>query len=519
MKPWPVICARVAALALWAAGMPWADAVETAAEAVQASCYNARTGGALEIPAWSELRRKLEPLWPLAGTPAGAERIMDTVLAHGREHGWPVMEVEAPEEIAPGCWRLAIFPGVVSGMSLAGGSAWTRAAVASDWARHIGQPLSTNAIAEWLDWLHRNPLRQGTLSFEPGAEPATAEGLLTLHSEKNARMFSTWRNDGVDPLGQHRFSLGLEVGDPGGLPAWLSVEGLAGDNPEEYAGARGQARFFLPWHHELRLGGGWTQAEIDGFLPGLALTSSLHSWDVMARYVVPLGKMGGWKWEAGAGVDFRRTTSGVSVAGLVVEGTADSARAVAELLLERTGAANETVLLAQGFASPGGITAYQGDAEASLLRAGAEADYAGGRLDLWSRQEMPGGWSVAARGAAQWLSAPVLPTEQLGMTGAQAVRGFDEAVVLADSGVWGGVELHAPLWAPEIWRRGVAVDPLIFADAGWGRDAAGDEETSLASAGVGLRARWAGHLSLALDYGWRLTEPGGRLHLSLRMTF
>jgi hemolysin activation/secretion protein len=179
----------------------------------------------------------------------------------------------------------------------------------------------------------------------------------------------------------------------------------------------------------------------------------------------------------------------------------------------------ETAAMLSVFWSPGGLTDYNDTADAEVLRPGAEAEYAGVRGDLVSRWELPGGWAVVTRGAAQWTSAPPLPTVQLAVSGANAVRGFDEAVVLADAGVWGGVELQTPAWTVPWSRAGTTLTPLVFSDAGWARNEAEDDEDTLASLGLGLRLRSGPQVSLAFDYGWRLTDPGARAHFALVLSF
>jgi hemolysin activation/secretion protein len=489
---------------------------------------DARTGEPHAPPAPAELAGRLEPLLGAAGTPEGLERVLDTFLEHARNHGRPVMEVEAvPPARGPAAvdgvgarpLRLRVWPGLISSLSLEGGSAWTREVVAADWTGRTGSELDLGAVDDWLDWTHRNPFHQVTLSFEPGPEPATADGVLTLRSDDVVRGFATWRNDGVEPLGPQRFSTGVEIGDPAGLPIWLSAELVGGEDWPDYRSARGQLRWFLPWRHEVRVAGSWTTAELDGFLPGLPITSSLESAEMGARYVVPLGHRAGWRLETGLGFDFRRTESGVSVDGVDDRGEADTAQVVAEAGGRRLTETSETGVLLGVFWSPGGLTEFNETADAEVLRPGAEAEYAGVRADWISRRELPRAWAVVARGAAQWTSAPPLPTVQLAVSGANAVRGFDEAVVLADAGVWGGFEGHTPAWRAPWGGRETTVTPLAFVDAGWARNEAEDDDRTLASVGLGLRVRSGRTFSLAFDYGWRLTDPGGRAHFALVLDF
>ena len=95
-----------------------------------------------------------------------------------------------------------------------------------------------HAIERWLDWTHRNPFHQVTLAFDPGSQPATSDGVLSLHSQTVVRPFFSWRDDGVEPLGPQRFSTGFELGDPGGLPLWMSAELVGGEDWPDYRSVR-----------------------------------------------------------------------------------------------------------------------------------------------------------------------------------------------------------------------------------------------------------------------------------------
>lgn len=482
---------------------------------------NARTELPMDVPASEEWAAQAAALLPHLSSPEGQERLIDALLEHFRVHGYPVMEVEAnPPPRDGGLWQIRAYPGEISGMSLTGGTAWMRAALAPDWARKIGQPLYLPDVEEWLDWTHRNPFHQATLAFTPGADPATAEGLVTLHSTRWASGYVQWRNDGVEPLGQHRFTAGFEAADIFGLPFYLNAEVMTDESFFDLLGARGLLRWFLPWHHELRLAGGWTRADVDGLLPGFQLTSSLHTWDISARYFWPLAQSARhsdqrWRLEGGLGADFRHTVSRLSLEGLMLEGSADTLHLVAELNVHHRGPRHRTALVLQGFFSPGGLTGEDTDAARSVLRTGAEGDYLAARADLWTRFDLSHGWALDMRATGQWSDAPLLATEQLSLTGATGVRGYEEASTLADTGAWMRLELHAPVWTYST----LATRPLAFFDAGWGRDEYEKDTSTLAAAGLGVRAQLTTRASFSLDYGWRLTEPGGRAHVTFRLDF
>ncbi len=447
------------------------------------------------------------------------EAIADAVLAHYQAAGWPVTDVSV-ERLAPGILRVAVTEGRYGEISVAGGPERMRRAAFSDWSRLRGTPLTADSIAASLAWLHRNPLRAGTVSFAPGAETATADALLTLQDAPPVQFAAGYRDDGAPPLARARFFAGIEGADAFGIPSWWNAEVTSGEDSDEYFGARGMLRLFLPSRQEVRVSGYWTQAaSTTALLPGFDSVSDLEAWNVSLRMVQPLRARRGWTADLMAGADFFRVNSNVATAGTGTSGRADALHLAAGVNAERRGPGVRTGLNAEIAWSPGGITSAADDVDHEAQRHGASADYTLARAAAWTERDLPSGWTAAARASAQWSSEPVIPIQEFSPAGATGVRGFATASFLGDSGVQGSLEFLTPLLPlppalPDVRARAVA-----FLDAAVVRDAVERDDDSLASAGAGLRVLWRESFGMAVDYGWRLTEPGSRLHVSLRMEF
>jgi hemolysin activation/secretion protein len=512
---------RALALPKWLTrGWLLMGATAVAASLPDISLQNARDPAApLALSDTTGLRDALRPFQNQPDTPTLRSAVADAVLTHYQAAGWPVTEVSVEPAGAGGGLTAAIHEGRYGEIAVEGGTPWMRQAVAAGWRNKPGAPLTMDDALTGLAWTHRNPLHVVTASFSPGADPATADTTLTLQSDAPVRFFSGWRNDGIEPLGEHRFSAGIEAADLLGLPLWLSLETLTGEDAEAYRAARGSVRFFLPWRHELRVSGQWTGGRTEGIVPGFTSASEVDAWFVSARYLVPLPSLQGWQSELGAGAEFFRTRSSVSVEDLLAEGTADTLHLSAEFNTTRTSGKHRTGLHAEAHWSPGGISPNADDASHEALRRGASADYFLTRAQAWHRYEFAAGWSLTGQTGSQWASTPVLPVQAFSPTGAGAVRGFPEAAFLSDAGVWAGLELASPALAPIKSAAALTLQPVAFVEAAWARDKVSGNEPAPAGAGLGIRLRWSTHAMLSADYGWRLTEPGGRAHLALRVEF
>ncbi len=129
---------------------------------------------------------------------------------------------------------------------------------------------------------------------------------------------------------------------------------------------------------------------------------------------------------------------------------------------------------------------------------------------------LPAGWMARLAGTLQSsLGTPLPPAEQIGLSGAQTVRGFYERTVAADSGYIVNVELYAPDVAPLLALPG-NLRPLLFVDAARGHSyrmpgrQAGTTETEPAgimSAGLGLRYNYMKDVQVRLDVA-SVLDPG-----------
>lgn len=189
----------------------------------------------------------------------------------------------------------------------------------------------------------------------------------------------------------------------------------------------------------------------------------------------------------------------------------------------------------EGYYNPGGLSKYDDQEHYDGSRLGAENTYGYGKVNIEREETLPANFKFRVRAAGQVSSDRLLFSEQLGLGGAYSVRGFEERILLADSGVVASAELETPrlsigslgagrydvnrlLGVDSIDRKPGLQAPdnglslLAFFDYGWGNvnDPLEDEvsDFSISSAGIGLRYVMAPFLTIRADYGWQLSTDG-----------
>jgi hemolysin activation/secretion protein len=135
----------------------------------------------------------------------------------------------------------------------------------------------------------------------------------------------------------------------------------------------------------------------------------------------------------------------------------------------------------------------------------AEPNFAILRWDLQHTQNLPAGFTAAARIDGQATDQPLISNEQFFAGGLMSVRGYLESEVLGDEGVHGSLELRSPALG-----GGTRLDTraLVFAEGAqvWLRDPLPEQNSrfTISSFGAGLRAKALQTLELWLNVAWPL---------------
>ncbi len=146
-------------------------------------------------------------------------------------------------------------------------------------------------------------------------------------------------------------------------------------------------------------------------------------------------------------------------------------------------------------------------------------------FDATSNAEGPDSEFFAWRGQLQWLKllAPetelllrsdiqlateeLLPLEQFGLGGQDSVRGYRQDALLTDNGIFASAEVRVPIFRTR--NRQIVLQLAPFVDIGtvWNSSGkANPEDSTLVSAGLGLRLRLGDRLQARFDWGLPLVD-------------
>ena len=167
-----------------------------------------------------------------------------------------------------------------------------------------------------------------------------------------------------------------------------------------------------------------------------------------------------------------------------------------------------------------------GERDYSNKRFNADGDYVFLRGDLAHTHDLKGGSQVFGKVQGQIASQPLINGEQIAGGGLGTVRGYLEATVLGDNGVFGTVEVRGPSFIGTPDKNGARSDEWrfhAFADVGlvgiYDSLPSQQDQFGLASAGAGTRFKVRNHYNGSVDVAVPFISQTDASSGDVRVTF
>jgi len=447
-------------------------------------------------------------------TMGGLNGILREVVAHYRDSGRPVVDVVVTEQdITSGVVQLAVVEAALGEVRAEGAKHFKAERLAGQVRLRPGGPIESSILMADLAWLNQNPFRSVDLVYTPGVADGQTDVVLRIDDRFPMRVYGGWENSGNALTGDSRWFAGVNHGNLWGIDHQLNYQWTFNEDVSRLSAHSFSYVAPLPWRHTATVYGAYVESE--AALPAPFQLSG-ETAQLSGRYTVPLpvpaSGQGSLSHEFEFGWDFKHSTSNLEFGVLTALATGTDVQQLA--LGYRAGlkdALGATQFGAFAYLSPGDMGGGNDDAAFGLARAGAESEYAYGRLQAERVQRLPWDFSASLKGSVQFSDGNLLPSEQLGLGGYQSVRGYEEHEANVDRGYVLNAELRTP--ALSLQKAG-EVQFLVFVDHGGGRSVdrlPGEGDVSMTSVGPGLRWTLGENVSLRFDYGFQLEDSGAGL--------
>lgn len=429
--------------------------------------------------------------------------------------GRPYVAVSIPpQDISSGMVQLVVIESRMGEVEVEENRWFRKEHYLSQFRSREGEEILASLVNEDIDWLNRNPFRSVDVIARAGETIGTTDMTLIAQERFPLRVYAGFDNYGTNLSGKHRYLAGFNWGNAFNLDHQLNYQHTRSTEGDLSRGHAGSYVMALPWRHMLSFSAAYSRSRPDIAQP---FEAEGKAWLAELAYTVPLRSLVNYSHNFSVRVPLKSIDNTLEFSQIPV--TDNETHIVqAELVYEAAWqlSGSRFVYDLSVIASPGGLSGRNEDRFFDISRAGAKADYFIFRANGSFLSALPGGWTWLTQISTQVASNNLLGSEQLDMTGVNAVRSYDNSLLFRDNGVVIRNELSLPtvsvIDALE-GGSGAARDSLrvyAFLDAGFANNVdplPGEiDSVSLGSVGLGLQYNYASYFSASLEYGWQLSD-------------
>lgn len=399
-----------------------------------------------------------------------------------------------------------------------------------------GQTPRISALDEQIQLANENPARSIAVTLEPGAKQGEVDARINVTEKPVTRWTAAIDNTGNTQTGEVRASLSWRHAALWDLDHQASL--LYQTSPTKPSRVKiFTGSYSMPFYGSgMRLDTYAAYSSVDGGSTPLG-TGSLQfagkGHVLGARLSKLLPRLGEADQRLSLGLDRRAYLNECSVTGAAQSNCFNAGESVTvnPLSLEYTVQRGGSFALGANLSFSANLDlggSHSEPANFAKVRVGAPLRYTLWRLGAFANPELGADWKLQARLQAQVSADPLVPGEQFGLAGANAVRGYAEREVVGDSGTAATVELISPDIMAGGGAPGAAGHSLrlaAFIDGGQVSNKQGLEcrtgRTRCTLNAVGLGLRWTnGPGQLRMDVaragndGTRTDSGSWKLHLA-----
>lgn len=524
-------------------GMAWIAAAASACADDGFTITRFDVEGNSLLPA-ADVQRLLQPMSGPHRVYGDIQHALEALESAYRKAGYTAVQVYVPEqELTGGVVRIQVSENRIGNITVTGNRHFSdKNVLAGLPALQRGQSPNLRAISAAVQLSNDNPAKQVDVALSSGSEPDTVDAEVKVADENPLHIFATVDNSGAASTGRWRTGIAIQDAnlfnrDQVGTLAYTT-------SPDSPSGVRVNV-YSLGYRIPL-----YSLGDSLEFIYGKSSIDTPSASPTLGGLLGFTGKgdIYGFRWnhlferrgettgKLTLGVDYKKIDSTCSVDGVAFS-TAGPTPPVASCVPYTTVPlsltySSETVSVGQNIAYDIGLSRN--------LATGTQYTSTDGRTDRYSYltpgsrdtvdgfmilhgdasilRSFAGDWQWHVAGSVQAAKNPLVSSEQFGLVGMYAVRGFTERAVTADSGVF----VNAEIYTPQLVGKG-NLRLLAFFDFGYGHNSnVGNSgipaNLNVSSMGVGARYVFGRNVSIRADVarvqaaGYSLTEKRGDIH-------
>jgi hemolysin activation/secretion protein len=437
------------------------------------------------------------------------------IVREYRRQGFPFVEVSTPaQEISGGVLQIRVVEFRVGKLTIAHAAAREADGIARQIRTRTGDEIDAPLLLQDLDWLNRYPGRTISPTFSPGATLGETDLSLVVTRSRAWSLYAGYANSGSPASGDDRYFVGASLGShlltdalisaqiTGSPDFWATDWQPFHDNHPLYKSAAGRLVVATGPRQDIEV----TVDAVETNEASSPFVVRQQTLEATLGYRSALSNLLPLPGDVEVGVEasrqWRKTFfGGVEALGLSVD-VDQLFGDWSDYWSDRLGQTSVDVSL---HGSAGGLDHRNTGVAFATLTNGrvTSAAYAYGSANVTRQTALPLGLRLVTEFNGQYADRPLPDSQQIALGGQTAVRAYT-----LDDGAWDDAfVLRNDVQASpmSIVRRGALASdlaPLIFVDAGYGRDDGPGHSIWIASAGLGANLRLGHYIVAGLDVAW-----------------
>jgi hemolysin activation/secretion protein len=436
-----------------------------------------------------------------------------SIARYYRRKGFPFVSISTPPQtIGGGMLQVRVIEFRAGAVKVSGVGPRGAQQVRQGVRVEQDQPIDALLLEQDLDWLNRSFYRHTEAVFSPGEALGSSNLDLQTTASKPWQAYAGYANSGSPTTGWNRYFLGGQVGGlliPDSLlsyqfttsPDFFDDHGdvFGNTNHPNYLSHGVRASLPTGQRQEVEI----TYDHVETNVDSDPFTVRQQTDEVSLGYRTSVSNFVRLPGDVFGGIELKSEKRATLFSGTdALNNSIDVFQAFIGWTDAWSDIGGHNVFNLVVHASPGGVNAHN-DADAfSLFSNGriTSGDYVYAAAQFTRTTRLPDQWTIVNSLIGQYADHALPDTEQMGVGGADLVRGYTLDDGSYDSGIVARNELRTPPLSV-LGRRGLAADqlsPYAFVDAGYGSSRVIKTDIHPVSVGVGSDYQLGSHFNASV---------------------
>ena len=462
---------------------------------------------------------------PLLGQPIDnkqIDRLKAIVLSALNQEGAMLADIYLPPQRSQdGYVVVVVAPAKVGKIVTSGQQYFDGQKIACEIRTQPGAQVDLKRLSEDLLWLNRTPWRTTDVSYAPGEKVGEADITLTTTDRRPFRPYISMDNTGTRMTGLGRYKVGMSWGSPFGLFDHRVDYSYTRSSKQDVLDSHSLS-YSLPVFDRTQLSIAYGLMEVNSQF-NQDFSAKGRNTNISIALNRPLPKLSAYPsltHEGTLGFEYKHVETNLLFGQVNLPDYSRSPE-IMQFFVDHSAGISDNAKKLNAYThlgiSPGFGWGNNTDEELNAMRSGSKNTYWFVKETVDSSIRLPKNWGLRGLVNLQYTNDVLPYSERMQITGANAVRGYYEETLYADSGLALNLELQAPTMNMKLAGKDAQLQVFAFKDWGKGYSKSVDVNNDLlsvrkqnvvSSVGVGARFSLSPFVQFNSSIAWADRENG-----------